>query len=290
MWGKKKVPPVSAPTIRPAGNSDRAILSALIGREYYIHRHLDWRPPMDWLGRQPFWLAELENDAVAALAFPADPPNVAWVRLFAASGQMLPSLAWRSLFEPALAASGYGAGTMIAAVGLNRWFGDLLLQNRFEHFQDIVVLAWNNQLPNPRSLPGRLNVRPMQLSDLPQVTEVDNLAFQPLWRNSFEDVQHAFHLAAFASVVEEDGTILGFQISTSTPLATHLARLAVRPEAQGRNIGYVLVYNLFSQFRRGGSWQLTVNTQHDNHASLALYHAMGFELTGDSFPVYLYQH
>lgn len=289
MWGKKKDTPAPTPTLRPAETRDRAILSALINREYYIHRHLDWRPQLDWLGRQPFWLAESDHEAVAALAFPADPPDVAWVRLFAASGHMLPTNAWRSLFEPALEASSFGPQMMIAAVGLNRWFSDLLLQNKFEHFQDIVVLAWNNQLPNPRSLPGQLIVRPMELADLPQVTEVDNLAFQPLWRNSLEDVQLAFRLATYASVVEEDGRILGFQISTSTPLATHLARLAVRPEMQGQNIGYVLVYNLFSQFRRAGSWQLTVNTQHDNHASLALYHAMGFELTGDSFPVYLYR-
>jgi ribosomal-protein-alanine N-acetyltransferase len=281
---------MSAPRIRPAEINDQPILSALLNREYYTHRHLDWRPPLDWLGHRPFWLAEERGVALAALAFPADPPGVAWVRLFAASGQMLPGAAWRALFEPALAQLAGARQTMIAAVGLNAWFTDLLKQNHFEHYQDIVVLAWNNQLPNPRSMPARLTVRPMQMADLPEVAEVDNLAFEPLWRNSIEDIRLAFHMCAFASVVEKDGRILGFQMSTSTPLATHLARLAVRPDVQRQNIGYVLVYNLFSQYRRAGSWQLTVNTQHTNHASLALYQSMGFDLTGDKFPVFLYQH
>ncbi len=277
------------PAIRPAEISDEPILSALLNREFYINRHLDWRASLDWLGHRPFWLAEQDGQALAALAFPADPPDVAWVRLFAASGQFPPTAAWRALFPRALEQIQSRATTRIAAVGLSRWFNDLLAQNQFEHTQDIVVLQWNNQLPNPRSMPRGLAVRPMQRADLPEVAEVDNLAFEPVWRNSIRDIELAFHMAAFSSVVEENGRILGFQITTSTPLATHLARLAVRPDAQRRNIGYVLVYNLFSQFRRSGSWQLTVNTQSSNHASLALYRAMGFDLTGDSFPVYLYR-
>jgi ribosomal protein S18 acetylase RimI-like enzyme len=32
--------------------------------------------------------------------------------------------------------------------------------------------------------------------------------------------------------------------------------------------------------------RLTVNTQSDNHASLALYEKMGFVITGEKFPVY----
>lgn len=278
-----------APVIRPAQPGDLPLLSALLNREYYIHRHLDWRPVLEWLGRKPFWLAEERGAALAALAFPPDPPDVAWVRLFAASGRMLPTAAWQALFEPALAELSPNAKTMIAAVGLNRWFTELLENQRFEHYQDIVVLAWNSELPNPRSLPGHLIVRPMRPDDLPAVAEVDNLAFEPLWRNSLADVEQAFRLAGYASVVEENGRILGFQISTSTPMVTHLARLAVRPDAQRQNIGYVLVYNLFSWFKRNGAWQLTVNTQHNNHGSLALYQSMGFALTGDSFPVYLYR-
>lgn len=276
------------PVIRPAQPGDLPALSALLGREYYIHRHLDWHPPLEWLGHKPFWLAEQHGTALAALALPPDPPEIAWIRLFAASGRMMPSAAWHALFGPALAELAPTSSTLIAAVGLNRWFNDLLLNNKFEHYQDIVVLSWDTELPNPRSLPANLSVRPMRPEDLPAVAEVDNLAFEPLWRNSLVDIEQAYRLAGYSSVVEQDGRILGFQISTSTPMVTHLARLAVRPDAQRQNIGYVLVYNLFSWFKRHGAWQLTVNTEHTNHASLALYASMGFERTGDSFPVFLY--
>jgi len=38
-----------------------------------------------------------------------------------------------------------------------------------------------------------------------------------------------------------------------------------------------------------GVTRLTVNTQSDNLASLALYEKMGFTVTGEKFPVYCYQ-
>jgi len=34
---------------------------------------------------------------------------------------------------------------------------------------------------------------------------------------------------------------------------------------------------------------VTVNTQEDNRASLALYHRLGFEISGESYPVYLFE-
>jgi [ribosomal protein S18]-alanine N-acetyltransferase len=274
--------------VRPAEKSDSSILSALLNREYYIHRHLDWRPALQWLGTQPYWLIQQNHQAVAALACPPDPPHVAWIRLFAASATLTPSRAWRILFEKAQEDLANTPNRMVAAVALQHWFSDLLVQNGFAKYQDIVVLSWDNQLPNPRSLPAGLTLRNMLPADLPQVAEIDQSAFEPLWQNSLNDVSLAFKQAGYATVVEKNGCILGFQISTSTPLATHLARLAVRPDAQRQNIAYVLVYNLFSYFRRLGSWQLTVNTQDSNTASLALYQSMGFELTGESFPVYRY--
>jgi ribosomal protein S18 acetylase RimI-like enzyme len=41
--------------------------------------------------------------------------------------------------------------------------------------------------------------------------------------------------------------------------------------------------------QNSGGWHLTVNTQADNAASLALYHKLGFRRTGEQFPVYTLQ-
>jgi ribosomal protein S18 acetylase RimI-like enzyme len=67
----------------------------------------------------------------------------------------------------------------------------------------------------------------------------------------------------------------------------HLARLAVLPAYQGRGVGYALVNDLLRQFVFRGIFRVTVNTQADNHASLRLYENMGFQRTGESYPVYM---
>jgi ribosomal protein S18 acetylase RimI-like enzyme len=96
----------------------------------------------------------------------------------------------------------------------------------------------------------------------------------------------AFHQAAVATVAEYEGRLVGYQISTGTPIGGHLARLAVLPNVQGKGIGYALLYNLLSQFAQRGSRTITVNTQRDNLASLSLYHKAGFQLTGEEYPIY----
>jgi ribosomal protein S18 acetylase RimI-like enzyme len=65
--------------------------------------------------------------------------------------------------------------------------------------------------------------------------------------------------------------------------------LAVRPDAQGRGLGTALVGDLIDRILNSGGSRLTVNTQADNAASLALYHKLGFRLTGEQFLVYTYQ-
>jgi ribosomal protein S18 acetylase RimI-like enzyme len=66
----------------------------------------------------------------------------------------------------------------------------------------------------------------------------------------------------------------------------HLARLAVLPDFQCRGIGYCLLYDLLSQFYRRGARSVTVNTQNDNLASIAVYEKIGFRATGETYPIY----
>ncbi|MFN3492474.1 MAG: GNAT family N-acetyltransferase, partial [Anaerolineales bacterium] len=68
----------------------------------------------------------------------------------------------------------------------------------------------------------------------------------------------------------------------------HLARLAVRPEAQGRGVASALVSHLIQNLNSNQNGNLSVNTQEDNFASLALYKKLGFSKTGEYFPVLIY--
>jgi ribosomal protein S18 acetylase RimI-like enzyme len=129
----------------------------------------------------------------------------------------------------------------------------------------------------------------MNYEDLPAVHRLDAASFGRLWRNSLESLQLAFNQSACATVAEDETGLLGYQISTASPMGGHLARLAVSTQVQGRGIGYALVADLLDQFERRGAFRVTVNTQEDNLSSLSLYRRAGFRRTGETYPVYQYK-
>ena len=278
-------------TIRPAVEEDRQKLANLMHFELNVHRHLDWRSPVEWVGFQPYLLLEKEGELEAALACPEDPPGVAWVQFFAVSARSVSiSSAWKVLWDEIQRELKQRGIYQVAAVPLQRWFLELIEDSHFVHTHDVVVLLWDYGGARSKPQTPPLAIRSMQPEDLQKVTDVDAAAFRPIWQNSYESLQTALKQAAVATVALDPAglEIIGYQISTSSPLGGHLARLAVHPMRQGQNIGYALVYDLIRQFERRGIFRITVNTQHDNTASLKLYEKAGFRKTGEAYPVYEY--
>ena len=115
---------------------------------------------------------------------------------------------------------------------------------------------------------------------------VDRSSFVQIWQNTQDYLEIAFRQANIATIAEYEGRLVGYQISTSTPMGGHLARLAVSPEFQGRGVGSSLLCDVLEQFHRRGAHAVTVNTQHDNYASISLYKKFGFVATGETYPIY----
>lgn len=274
---------------RPANTTDLSRLSNFLAASPRLHRHLDWHPPIEWLGKQPFWLAE-DNELISAtLALPPDPPGIAWVRLFACAAGVNPMNVWEQLFNRCLEDPALETRTIIASLALSDWFSSLLRRSGFEHHQDIVGLEREVEVDSPNLKPNpELFVRLMEPDDLPVVAAIDQEAFEPIWQNSLTQVEQSYDLAGIATVAEWDEGIVGFQISTVNMFSAHLARLAVNPELQGRKVGTTLLHDLVQRCRGERLWQITINTQDDNHASLALYGKVGFELSGEKFPVFVF--
>jgi ribosomal protein S18 acetylase RimI-like enzyme len=272
--------------IRSAEEKDLLALNAFINFGETVHRHLDWRTPADWLGRPPFHLLLSNNRILAALACPPDPPNVAWVRLFATSHHIDTGKAWRLLLEKCQQdLEGQPETTLFAAVSIHQWFADILLECDFNRFQDIIVLEWQQASPPPRQPLNDLNIRTMKAVDLAAVEVIDRLAFQSLWQIRLNGLRAAFQHMAYASVIEKDDSIVGYQITTHNPFSAHLARLAVHPDLQGQGIGQKLVIDLLHHFHQKRVTKITVNTQSDNLASQTLYRNLEFKRTGEQFPV-----
>jgi len=277
--------------VREATEKDRQKLAMLVHFEVYVHRHLDWRSPLDWLGYQPYLIAEKDDKVVAALACPPDPPNVSWLRLFAVSSQISLEQAWQALWPAARdACLEIASIERIAVIPLQRWFRSLLQKSEFSLTHRVVMLNWDISQNSPEAEPefGDIIVRPMNLDDLSAVHEMDSAAFKHEWKNSQSSLELAYRQAAIATVAELDGELVGYQISTASPVGGHLARLAVLPDFQRRGIGSALVRDMLWQFERRGAERVTVNTQEDNRASLTLYQKAGFKLTGEAYPVYQY--
>jgi len=272
---------------RAATQKDLHKLASLIHFETFVHRHLDYRPPLDWVGHQPFLILEKSGEIVAALACPPDPPEVAWIRLFATSHYLRPEESWNILWP--MVKEQFGQYTNIqwaAAIPIHKWFEILAKQSHFERLHRVILFSWENQKPPVQKQHLDCVIRPMTLDDLEPVKAIDQAAFVPLWRNSIAYLEIAFRQAAVATVVEVKGLIVGYQISTTTPIGGHLARLAILPEYQMQGLGYALLCDLLAHFQRRGARSLTVNTQHDNLASVHLYKKAGFIQTAEEYPIY----
>ena len=277
-------------TVRSATINDRQNLANLIHFGTHVQQHLEWRSPLDWLGYLPYKVLEKNGDILAAMACPPDPPQIAWLRLFAVSPGISLERAWKALWQ-SIESEIKSIRTIdsIVSIPLYYWFRHLLENYKFSHVENVVVLAWARDTPLPEDkLPKAVTLRQMVADDLEMVEKVDQTAFLPLWQTPRLTIEAAFNQSAVTTVAEREGQIIGYQISTPTTRGGHLARLATLPQFQGQGIGYALVRDALSRFTQRGAQTITVNTQKNNLSSLALYRKAGFTPTGEEYPVYQY--
>jgi [ribosomal protein S18]-alanine N-acetyltransferase len=271
-------------TARSATPADQPAIAALSRFEERVHVHLDWQSAEDWLGAEPFLVAERSKHVVGALACPPAPPSTAWVRVFALQGNISAEEVWQLLWPPARAALEAMGTEQIAGLSLDDWIDPLYLSAGFKQTHSVVVLTRPAD-PAPRvASPAR--IRPATSADHDTIIEVDSTAFRPPWQISAAVARRAMAQASWLTVAELDNQIAGYQLTTPTPGGAHLARLAVLPGCQGRGLGAALVADMIEQCRRQGIRELTVNTQDTNAASLAVYQRLGYRRNGVSYPVY----
>ncbi len=272
-------------TARPATAADQPAVAALTRFEDRVHVHLDWKSAEDWLGAQPFWVAERGPRLVGALACPPAPPDTAWVRVFALQGNGPADEVWELLWPKVRQALEAASVAQIAGLSLDGWIDTLYLDSGYKHTHSVVVLT-RPAGPAPRQAEVAARLRPATAADHETIIAVDTAAFQPPWQISADIARKALTQACALSVAEVDRQIVGYQLSTPTAAGAHLARLAVRPEWQGRGLGAALVANMIETCTRQGARELSVNTQDNNTASLTVYQRLGFRLNGASYPVY----
>jgi len=274
--------------IRTARLDDREKLTQLIKDAPFFYRHLDWVSPLEWLGQQPFYLVEKDLDILAALACPPEPQNVYWLRLFVISSSIKPDKAFQTLFSELKRNPLLNMGSHLNILAIQEWLEQIVISNNFHLHQSITVLKWHVSNQELKHKTNKINIRNMQPSDLVEICNIDNLAFDDIWQLSREALIQAYAKSSYSSVVLHEEKVVGYQMSTATDDHAHLARLAILPEFQGRSYGSTLVDDMLANFRSLGINEITVNTQSDNFASLSLYKKIGFSPTGEEFPIFRY--
>lgn len=275
---------------RPAEMGDYQDIRILMQESYYMHRHLDWRHPLDILGQQPYWVIEdNRGEIVAALACPPYPPGTAWINFFAVNSLTRPERVWSLLLENALKNCPFPGIQTLAVLPTQPWFIRFLPDHQFSHSQDVIMLEWDDKLPADKNSEEQHSfIRSMEQADLSAVLTLDNQSFSSLWQLSGDSLKAAYQDSVYAKVFVQEGCVTGYLIANLTHLGGHISRLAVSRPRRTTGIGSCLVRDALSHFLKIGINKVTVNTQDNNEASLALYRAANFRLTGEKVPVFVY--
>lgn len=275
--------------LRQTSREDRAAVEGLIAHAPWSHVHLDWLDPTNLIDQEPFILASSGDTSVGTLGCPPDLPEAAWVRTFAAADGYDVEEVWKILWARGGSRLLELKVEHVAALALEKWFGQLVEKSGFKRTNSVIFyelgLDLGSLAQNAKDEPT-YRLRSIRTGDVETILELDRLAFEPIWQLSRESLAVAIIQSSSASLIEDEGEIIGYQITTSSPFGAHLARLAVLPSHQRKGLGTALVNDAVQSVQEIGLGLLSVNTQENNHSSRKLYEKMGFQKTGKEFPVF----
>ena len=271
---------------RVVQHQDYERICNFLNEDVYLHRHLDWDSPQDWCANPGFIFDETDGEITGVLACIREPHGGTWIRLFACPRLINPIMVWKRIFLNKKDHFHDNFDRRINSLAFSDWYKSLLSASGFYTIYSVVVLQNNRLTTFTQRANPFVNIRPMKEIDLLDVTEIDHQAFSDIWQISSIVLQKAREVPSYESVAELDGHLVGYQVCSIGHENAHLSRLAVLPSYQNLRIGNSIIRDLFTYLSDNGVRSLTVNTQSNNIASLALYRSCGFISTGDNFPVF----
>jgi len=285
--------PLVDPHVRPATRADAGAIQRLLRLGAYIHLHVDWHVPGDWLGTPGFVVyardasADADTDTiVACLAVGADPLPAAWVRV--AATRTVAAYDQCAAMWAAVLAGLEPEITEVAWFITDNWPLRWLDRLGFTLVSTVLGFRKSDLEPVSVSAPRGLDIRPALVEELPALAEMEAAAFEPRWRHSAQSLYLAWRQSLSFDVATLDGRPVGFQFSTGGNGNAHLARMTVDPQWQGLGIGGALMAQALEGYRQRKVRTVTLNTQEDNLVSQQLYGRFGFRPTGQKYPVWSY--
>ncbi|MDE2766082.1 MAG: GNAT family N-acetyltransferase, partial [Chloroflexota bacterium] len=140
--------------------------------------------------------------------------------------------------------------------------------------------------PPRRDAPGRV-VRPLRREDVPELTEVQNVAFTGSWGycpNTPEQLDYRIYELPLDHpddiiVVEEGGRMLGYCWAQRRGRGEPgvVGMVGVRPEVQGRGVGWAATAAALELLTEADARPITITVDEANTPAVSLYRALGFE-------------
>lgn len=126
---------------------------------------------------------------------------------------------------------------------------------------------------------ARSPVRAAGPEDIPAILEADAACFEPFWRYDRRLITR-FCDSGDLAIAEQDGRCLGYTLVTIDRDSAVLGRLCVDPSARRMGVGARLLQSAIDRAGAAAARHITLSTQTDNTAALALYRSAGFRITG----------
>jgi ribosomal-protein-alanine N-acetyltransferase len=128
--------------------------------------------------------------------------------------------------------------------------------------------------------PSQIQVRKMQLGDVPQVVEMENDYSTAPWTWRAIAFEVAENPLSVAFVAEFEGTVRAYLIGWRLDRESHVGTFCVERGFRRRGLGGFLLTNFINQMRADGVDRIHLEVRHSNLAAQQLYFKHGFEQVG----------
>ena len=231
-----------------------------------------------------------ESQPVATLIASSSNPQCAWIRCCAIDGiafsdhtAVLAQLA-HTLIAQAPVTALYYSGDFY-----DRWFTDILSGVGFQPHNIIIGLQRHTTIPIIASAQPAALQR-LHNEDIAAIQLIDSHAFAYEWLKNDYEIHQLFNTDTIAFHATMADRSVGYAIAVLHDHGSllHIVRIAVLPEWRRQGIAQQLLAAVITYGQQIATTQISLNTQHDNHAALALYQRAGFQQTADRHEVIMH--
>ncbi len=220
---------------------------------------------------------------------PAGAPSRSYLRLLALRGGYAPhQFAGQLLEEALLPLRQRNKAIQVITYGGEHWLYSSLLESGFTVVDQVQFF----ELTRPHQFLNGQHVRVNEVvlhscnaHHLGAIAEMDATAFEPLWHFGRKDMLELFVRARLKMAVIENYIVGYSAVIGNSREELQLARLAVRPDYQGKGIGRLLMQDVVEYAVQDHYERIVLNTQTDNERSQRLYRGFGFRPMGKPVPV-----